>query len=326
MPNPCLRIWCNLQFPPPADQLLRSGVQPHQILPAINLQDSNLANGQPDSLLPTADIVFGQIDPDALLNTPSIKWVHLTTAGYERYDRPDFRVALQQRRTILTNSSAVYAEPCAQHILAMMLALARQLPRSLHNQAADRAWPAAPIRVSSHLLLGQTALIIGFGSIARRLAELLCPFHMTLSAVRRSPSGDEPIPTHTLAKLDCLLPSADHIINTLPGGPSTNKLVSASCFSLMKPSAIYYTVGRGSTTDQDALLSALRCHKIAAAFLDVTTPEPLPPDHPLWTTPNCYITPHTAGGQREEPLAVVQHFLDNLHRFTTNQPLRNRII
>ena len=326
MPPTPLRIWCNRSFPPAAAQLLRDALSPHQLFTAQTLHQTNLAVGQPDPLLPTADIAFGQLDPATVLNLPRIKWLHLPTAGYERFDRPNVLADLKNRGIILTTSSAVYAEPCAEHLLAMMLALARQLPLSALNQLTARAWPAAATRAASHLLLRKTALLLGFGSIARRLVQLLSPFHMNLIAVRRSPADDDPIPTHPLSHLDTLLPLADHIINLLPGGLSTAKLFSPPRFALMKPSAIFYNIGRGSTVDHDTLLTALRSRKIAAAFLDVTHPEPLPPDHPLWTTPNCFITPHTAGGQCDEPLAIVQHFLDNLQRFTTNQPLHNRIV
>jgi len=94
----------------------------------------------------------------------------------------------------------------------------------------------------------------------------------------------------------------------------------------LKPGAIVYNIGRGSTLDQTALLKELQGGRIGAAYLDVTEPEPLPPDHPLWATPNCFITPHTAGGHITEKLRHVNHFLDNLKRFELGQALRDRIL
>jgi phosphoglycerate dehydrogenase-like enzyme len=138
-------------------------------------------------------------------------------------------------------------------------------------------------------------------------------------------SGLEPVTTITHAQLDEVLPVADHVINLLPANDATNGFFGASAFARMKPGCYFYNVGRGSTVEQDSLISALRSGQIAGAYLDVTTPEPLPPNHELWSLPNCHITPHTAGGQRNEMVALVEHFLENLTRFTNQQPLINRV-
>jgi phosphoglycerate dehydrogenase-like enzyme len=100
----------------------------------------------------------------------------------------------------------------------------------------------------------------------------------------------------------------------------------ADKFQRMKPGALFYNIGRGSTVDQEALLAALGSGRLAAAYLDVMTPEPLPPDHPLWSAANCYITPHSAGGQNGEMRDLVMRFIENLRRFTGGKELRNRIV
>lgn len=321
-----MRIWCNAQFPPAAEALLRQGVADHELVFSTALEASNLAAGQADPQLGTAEVVFGQVDPGAIIAHPGIKWVHITTAGYERYDRADLRAALQARGGMMTNSSTVYAEPCAQHALAMMLALARQLPLSWLNQRSERGWPYLSIRGISQNLVGQTTLFLGFGAIAKRLAELLGPFHMRLAAVRRRVRGDEPIATYDEAHLDRLLAEADHVVNVLPGGTSTQRFMTAERFGKMKPSAVFYNIGRGTTVDQDALMAVLRSGRIAGAYLDVMDPEPLPAEHPLWETPNCYITSHTAGGQREEQIRIVRHFLSNLEAYATGGTMKDRIV
>ena len=94
----------------------------------------------------------------------------------------------------------------------------------------------------------------------------------------------------------------------------------------MKPGVVFYNIGRGKTVDQNALLEALRSRHLEAAWLDVSDPEPLPPDHPLLSAPNCFITPHTAGGHRNEAETLVRHFLDNFQRFLNNTPLNDRIM
>jgi phosphoglycerate dehydrogenase-like enzyme len=97
-------------------------------------------------------------------------------------------------------------------------------------------------------------------------------------------------------------------------------------FKRMKPTALFYNIGRGPTVDQAALQTALETNAIAGAYLDVTDPEPLPPDHPLWKLPNCWITPHTAGGHDDEFLRLFRHFLVNLRRFETGEPMLDRIV
>jgi len=220
----------------------------------------------------------------------------------------------------------VYDDPCAQHALAMMMAFARRLPESLETQLGDRAWHWERRRSESFLLNGQTALLFGFGAIAIRLCELLAPFRMNLIGVRRSVKGDEPAKVITEDQVAEFLPRADHVINLLPANHSTTGYFGEDRFRRMKPGAIFYNIGRGSTVDQEALLAALERGSLAGAYLDVTTPEPLPPDHPLWSAPNCFITPHSAGGQVREQNDLVGHFLENLRRFVSEMELLDRIV
>jgi len=315
-----------MNYPAAATEVLKKGVLPHQLIFARSLSASNLDAGAPDPQLEEADVAFGQPNPEALLNLPLLKWVHLTSAGYERYDRADLRAAFASRGTILTNSSSVYDEPCAEHAFAMMLALARRLPDAWERQRTDHAWPAAAIRANCHLLLGQTALILGYGAIARRLIELLGPMKMKVMAIRRRPTGKEVVPTYAEAEIEKYLPQADHVMTVLPGGSSTANFMNSRRLGLMKREAIFYNIGRGSTVDEDALLAALRENRIAGAYLDVTAREPLPPEHPLWTTGNCHITPHIAGGHEDEFERLMRHFLQNLQRFTSSQALLDRVV
>jgi phosphoglycerate dehydrogenase-like enzyme len=144
--------------------------------------------------------------------------------------------------------------------------------------------------------------------------------------VRQRPRGDEPIDVRSVDQLDELLPQADHVVNVLPLSERTRAFFNAARFARMRPSAAFYNVGRGDTVDQAALRDALVRNGLAAAWLDVTTPEPLPPDDPLWTAPRCHITPHVAGGMQEESTRLVTHFLRNFERFGRGEPLRNRVM
>jgi phosphoglycerate dehydrogenase-like enzyme len=326
MPDRNFTIWCNASFTGTALEMLHAGVGSHRLVLTEVAQKSILSAGGRDPLLDSADIAFGQPDATQLIDSERVKWVQLTTAGYTRYDREDVRAALRARSAMLCNSSTVYAEPCAEHLVAMLLAQARQLPQCVLEQQGDRGWRTEKHRERTHLLRGQTAVLLGFGAIGRRIEELLRPFGMKLFAMRRCPSGGEPITTIQENQLDALLPSCDHIINILPDSPTTRQFMNADRLGRLKPSAYFYNIGRGATVDQAALVAALQENRLAGAYLDVTEPEPLPKEHPLWSAPNCFITPHTAGGHADEFDRLVRHFLDNLRRFERAEPPADRVI
>jgi phosphoglycerate dehydrogenase-like enzyme len=319
-------IWSNVGLPPTALDLLRQNLGNYRLVFANQTHASNLVAGGPDALLAEADIAFGQPDPKQIIDSPKVKWVQLSTAGYTRYDTAEFRAAMNERGGVFTNSSSVFAEPCAEHLLGMILSLARRLPQALDSQRDGGLWPIAKIRSESRLLQGQTALIYSMGAIARRLIELLTPLGMKLTGVRQNVRGDEPISTVTPAQADAILPTADHVIDILPASVATTDFFNADRFARMKKGAIFYNIGRGSTVDQKALLDALESGRVGAAYLDVVTPEPLPPEHPLWKAKNCFITPHTAGGHSNESERMVGHFLDNLRRFEAGEKLKDMVV
>jgi phosphoglycerate dehydrogenase-like enzyme len=320
-----LTIWTNVAYPTDAMELLRGGIGGHELLLAEQREQTVLAKPKKDANLPHADIVFGQPDVEQLMQLERFKWVQLPSAGYTTLDRDDVRELFKKRGAIFTNSSSVYDEPCAQHLLAMMLGQARRMFDAAANQLSDHRWPYRVIREKSVLLNGQNVLLLGFGAIGRRVAELLKPFGVNITALRRTPTGKEGVNCRPISELHQHLPSADHIADILPLSSSTTKIIGAAEFAKMKPSAIFYNIGRGQTVDQEALLAALREEKIAAASLDVTDPEPLPPEHPLWSMPNCIITPHTAGGHNTEFVRVVQHFLNNLRKYEKGEAMNDRV-
>src|SRR5690606_20004552 len=182
-----LTIWCNVDFPPEAQALLERETAGHTLLWSEARLKTNLAAGPACGKMNDADIVFGQPDVKNLLAAERVKWVHLTSAGYTRFDNDTCRSALSGRGAALTNSSGVYDEPCAQHVAALVYAPARQLPMAIADQAGPRQWPGAAIRLRSTLLDGQKVLIYGYGAIASRLVELLDPLGLDIVGVRRTP-------------------------------------------------------------------------------------------------------------------------------------------
>jgi phosphoglycerate dehydrogenase-like enzyme len=324
--NIMLKLWTNAEFPPEPTRRFEAGVSSHELIRAQESSSLNLISAPPDARLLEAEIAFGQPDVEQLFESERLKWVHLTTAGYTKYDRDDLRDSFRRRGIVMTNSSSVYAEPCAQHALAMILGFARQLIMSYDEQRSERAWSYVDIRRRSFLMGGQTVILYGYGAIARRLSELLAPLRVKLIGVRRRPRGDEFIPTVSLEDHVEWLKQADHVINILPASAQSRNFFDATMFQNLKPTAYFYNIGRGTTVDQMALIQALQESRIAGAYLDVTDPEPLPVDHPLWSAPNCFITPHTAGGYDAEMFGLVDHFLDNLRRFEQQEDLIDQII
>lgn len=287
---------------------------------------SILAKPEPDPVFGTADIAFGQPDLESIRKSGQLKWIHLSTAGFTRYDTPEFRAFAAARGLIVTNSSSVYARACAEHVFAFMLAQSRLLPQALASRTPNGSAEWVKLRTGSISLTGQHVVILGFGGIASELVKLLAPFDMKITAMRRQPRGDEGFPTLTADDLPGALATADHVINILPDNAASQDFINAERLARMKPGAVFHNIGRGTTVDQQALLESLRSGHLAAAWLDVTEPEPLPDDHPLRAEPNCFITPHTAGGHGDESRSLVNHFLANFGRYLNGQPLADRIM
>ncbi|MBI2497444.1 MAG: D-2-hydroxyacid dehydrogenase [Opitutae bacterium] len=323
-----LTVWTNHGFRPEALDVFQRelGRRGHRCINSPKATASVLAAGAPDPALAEADIAFGQPDIADVMRSPRLRWVALSTAGYTRYDRDDFRAAMTARGLPVTNASAVFADPCAQQMLAGMLALARNLPEQLRNQDGPRAWRYHEDRFTATVLTGQSVLLLGFGAIGRRLAELLAPFGGRVTAWRRAPRGDEGVAIVTEAGLPAALAAADHVVNLLPDSPATRRFMNAARFGAMKSGARFYNVGRGTTVDQDALIAALQSGQVGGAYLDVMEPEPLPPEHPLWTAPNCFLTCHIGGGTGDQDDKLATHFLENLRRFEKGEPLVDRVI
>jgi phosphoglycerate dehydrogenase-like enzyme len=306
--------------------LLAEGTRSHTLILPENRSRSVLTAGQRDRALLDSDIAYGQPSPEDCIESRTLRWVGTSTAGYARYDNEAFREAMRSRGAIFTNASHAFSDPCAEHALAMMLAVERQLLPSYRTQLGDRGWPQAERRENSGILGGKTVVMLGFGAIGQRLAELLKPFAMRIYAVRRqirSEPGVIVVPEESLTKV---LAEADHVVNVLPESEATRNYVNARRIACFKPGARFYNVGRGATVDQEALIKGLHSGRIGAAYLDVMTPEPLPPEHPLWTAPNCYLTPHTAGGRNDEGLSLVRHFLSNLAAFEKGEAMTDRIL
>ena len=180
-----LKIFSDSPLSDSAEKLLKEGVAPHQVIFPERISSSVLSHAEMDSKFATADIAFGQPGVADVLRSERLRWIHITSAGYTRYDTTEFRAAAAARGLLVSNSSTVYAEPCAEHVFAFMLSHARKLPRALQARYANGAGEWNALRNSAVSLRNQKVVILGYGAIAIKLLELLRPFAMNILALRR---------------------------------------------------------------------------------------------------------------------------------------------
>ena len=289
------------------------------------LPDVRMVVAEDDQLareLRDAQLLVGMPPSDEILaEARQLSWVHVPFAGVERVLRP----SLVERGVTITNSRGVSAPNMAEHIVAMMLAFARGLPDLLRSQQKHewRPWGQRPPVFE---LTDQTVLLLGVGAIGQATAHRLRPFGARLIGARRRPEQAAVPGIDRIIAFDVLpevLPEADHVVSSLPLTPTTVGIVSAEMIERFKPGAYFYNVGRGGTVDQEALVAALRRGHLAGAGLDVTDPEPLPPDSPLWDMPNVIITGHTSGASPRTEARVVALLEENVRRYIDGRELLN---
>jgi phosphoglycerate dehydrogenase-like enzyme len=268
--------------------------------------------------LDRVEIYIGEIDYAYLSRMPNIRWAQLWYAGI---DGMQTYPELKERNFLFTNAR-IHGPQIAEHVFAMILSWNRCLPRVLEAKKQGR-WIRIPA-ASLATLAGASLLILGYGTIGERVAAVALAFGMRVTGLRRNParSGAAGPRVEPAEKLRDLLPQADYVLNILPHTPATRRLFGAAEFSLMKKSALYISVGRGATTDEAALIAALRSKSIAGALLDVTEEEPLPPDSPLWDLDNLILSPHYAGLCPGYDSVALELALDNLGRYVRGEPLK----
>lgn len=325
-PSRPLVIWCNYRLRPASVSRLRGAIRPHRPVLDRNQTHTDMAPAVSARKLARANIGIGQVTIEDLLAHPNVRSFHIASASYTRYDRTELTQHFSRSGRTLTNTSQVFAEPCAQHVLAMMLAFARQLPQSAQTQVIDRAWHYDERREGSKLLNHQNVVILGFGAMAKRPVQLLAPFEVHIGALRRCSIKTRGVTALTSRSLPLALGRADHVINILPDKPATRGFASRSLLRRVKKGAIFYNIGRGATVDQPALLRALQSRRLGGAYLDVVSPEPLPPTHPLWKARNCFITPHTGGEHLDEQERLVTHFISLFREYHRTGYIKSRIV
>ena len=251
---------------------------------------------------------------NALAMASSASWIQLPMAGVERVTAD----GLLDHARIWTSAKGAYAEPVAEHALALALAGLRLL----RTRITARSWGAS----AGESLYDQPVTILGGGGIAASLLELLAPLRVTATVVRRHP---EPVPgaarTLDTTRLHDALAGARVVFLALALTPGTERIIGAGQLAAMRPDAWLVNVARGRHVDTDALVAALSVGAIGGAALDVTDPEPLPDGHPLWNLERCIITPHTADTIEMTDRLLAMRIKENVARFAAGEQLIGRI-
>jgi len=266
------------------------------------------------ALLGDIEVSFAYPPPEWLARMPALRWAQSPGgAGVGWHLTPEVLA-----HPVAYLAAHIHAEPIAEHLFAMLLSFTRRLPVARRLQAEHQWGGCGPLDT----LPGKTLGLLGVGAIGKRAAELGAAFGMRVLGMRRTGAPAPHIERmFTQEEKAEMLPLCDVVMITLPLTPRTRGFLGPAEFALLKPGALLFNIGRGQTVDTAALLDALRSGRLAGAGLDVTDPEPLPPDHPLWDAPNVMITPHTSGSQPDTMRIVGELFLANLRHYLAGEEL-----
>jgi phosphoglycerate dehydrogenase-like enzyme len=273
--------------------------------------------------LADAAILFTQsLRPEQFRTAPRLRWIHSPAAAVHQFLFPE----LVNSDVVLTNAREVHGPVVAEHVLGMIFALAKRIPQDVrfqlkHVWGQGILWEehAAPAE-----LAGATLGLIGLGSIGRNVATRAAALGMHVICVREHAGSEKPEGVEEVlppSRLHELLARADYVVLALPVTDDTRGMIGHEQLSQMKREAYLINVGRGPLIQEDALIEALREHKIAGAALDVFDQEPLPSDSPFWDLENVLITPHTAGMTTKLWERHYKLFSENLRRFLQGEPL-----
>lgn len=271
-----------------------------------------------EELLADTDVLLGNPErPEQVKQAKKLKWLQLNNAGTEGYCAP----GMLPEGAVLTNATGAYGLAISEHMIACLFMLRKKLHYYYANQMSHLWKSEGHVGV----VRGSTVLVIGLGDIGTAFAGKMKALGCYVIGVKRR-LGRKPAEVDELWGMDelsRLLPRADVVAMSLPGNASTYHTLNRERIALLGPNTIVLNVGRGTAVDTDALSDALYAGRIAGAALDVTDPEPLPADHPLWDAPGAVITPHVSGGYSlpETLEQIADIFADNLSRYLRGEEL-----
>lgn len=275
------------------------------------------------ALLAQAEVAFDfdYVDPRSYLDhAPRLTWVQASSSGIGQFVA---RTGLVDRDLVFTTAAGVHGQPLAEFVLWAILSVAKGFATARTQQRAH-VWR----RFHGGEVKGSTLLMVGLGGIGRSVAEMVRPLGVRVVGTKRDAAGASAAALGVDAlvewrDLDAVLPEVDHVVLACPLTPETAGLIDAARLARFKPGASLVNVGRGGLVDHAALLAALDEGRLSLAVLDVTDPEPLPADHPLWDHERVVVFPHSASTSVHENGRLTDLFLDNLRRYRSDRPLRN---
>jgi phosphoglycerate dehydrogenase-like enzyme len=274
----------------------------------------------------SAEVVFGYLTAEQYAAAANLKWIQTLDAGMEGLFNAIPGIA--DTGIEVTNARGAGAPMIGEHGVALMLALARQLPRFWADKSAH-TWDQDGALGVVEYLGDKTCGIVGFGKSGREIGWRAKALGMNVIAVDEQPVDGDPIVEEVWgrSRLNDLLEQSDYVVVTAPYTPRNENMIGADELALMKPTARIVVTSRGRLVDHNALVAALKSGQIAGAGLDTTIVEPLPADNELWDLPNVIITPHIAGNSEQELLdkRTVDIFAENLRRYVSGQPLINTV-
>lgn len=307
-----MKIYVDAPFGQTAKEMLRTGAYPD----TCYFRDEMEQEAEQWQALLEADILFGNPRKlDWLQEASGLKWIQFHSTGFEYYRS-------LQTSAVVTNMRGFYAEPCAETVVAGLMALYRGIDR-FSVWKRDKQWVGLPARSQLQLLQHKKVIVLGWGSIGKRVAKILEGFGCEIFVYSRSwPDAL----VRTPEQLITALPTMDVVVACLPGTDETRGFFTRSMIRNMRSDAVFCNVGRGNLLeDEGELVDALMHGRIGGAVLDVTAAEPLPADHPLWDCPHTILSQHTGGGHATEHQGMVRLFLENLQLFREGKPLKNQV-
>ncbi len=278
-------------------------------------------------LLPGADAVLVwptfRLPPTVLQRGARLRWVQSIPVGVNQVLTPELVAA---EHVTLTATKGPQGPLIAEHVVLLMLALARDLPGFLKDQA-ERRWRYLEDERPMVQMFGKTMAILGVGAVGGTVARICkIGFGMRVLGITRTRRDNPHVDRYVdRLELNSALAEADVVSICLPLTPATERIIDAAALAAMKPTAYLINVARGGLVDEEALIQALRFGRIAGAGLDTTAVEPLPEDSPSWTLPSVIITPHVAPARDRLSEHMVDFWVENIHRFAENEPLRGLV-
>ena len=318
------KVFVSRQIDPDAIELLRREFATVDVWEDHNPPSAEVLRERASDCVALVSLLTEKVDEALLDAAPGLKVVSNVAVGFNNFDL----AAASARGVLLSNTPGVLTKTTADLTFTLLVAVARRLVEAVDDARAGQWGPWHPMDWLGQDIYGSTLGIVGLGRIGLEMARRASGFDMRVlytDQVKRSEQEEREYGLEYVPSLKLLLPQADFVTVHVPLMPQTHHLIGAEVFKAMKPTAFLINTSRGEVVDQDALVSALREGAIAGAGLDVTTPEPLPPDHPLMSMANVVLAPHIGSATRATRRSMAMLAAENAIAACKGTPMPSQI-